>query len=330
LAFSSFSSSFIMAASPRRVVFCVGDRPAETAATWAWACTHVLEPARDRLTLLRAFTGNRAKEGASKVKVEAGGPPPEWAPPLTEESWSAFAQGTRAVELSSPILLPEGAAIADYLASLSQHEAADLVIVGSRGRDSRMARLILGSASAFLVEEGVAPIIVVRPMAAAVAEPATPRIGGLAGTRKVALAVDPKPAVAAALARWAAATVLRPTDAVLLMHGPGSKAVAGDVRAATIAALEALGPWSDANPHAAKPEVVMLADGDVRDALVDKINEEACDIAILGRRSGGSLLRRPVLGSVSSYVLHHAGACGVLVVPNELLEGGVTARDNDF
>ena len=64
---------------------------------------------------------------------------------------------------------------------------------------------------------------------------------------------------------------------------------------------------------AVAPSAELLAEGDVREALMDWVEAHSVDVLIVGSRGLGGVLKRAVLGSVSSYALQHA-ACAVLVV----------------
>ncbi|KAJ3358625.1 hypothetical protein GGF31_004997 [Allomyces arbusculus] len=69
-------------------------------------------------------------------------------------------------------------------------------------------------------------------------------------------------------------------------------------------------------------ELVTLkaADNDVRDVILDYIRDTRASMLILGAHAGGTV-KRAILGSTSSYCLHHA-AVPVIIVKEE---GGVKA-----
>jgi hypothetical protein len=119
-----------------------------------------------------------------------------------------------------------GDALIDWLEHLSPAEVPDIVIAGSRGHDSRLARFFLGSVSSYLVQQGEASLLVVRPSAqtAAMAQPLRQlpppeAIGKM--PRKVAIALDAAADTARAQIRWAVKYVLhryasRPWRAAML------------------------------------------------------------------------------------------------------------------
>ena len=61
------------------------------------------------------------------------------------------------------------------------------------------------------------------------------------------------------------------------------------------------------------PCAALLAEGNVRDELVNWVETNDVDILVVGSRGLGGALKRAVMGSVSSYAVQHA-ACAVLIV----------------
>ena len=105
----------------------------------------------------------------------------------------------------------------------------DLLVVGSRG-EGGVKRALMGSTSSHIVNTVDVPIIVVRLPAFVTEAPpfrlATPSGEELAAPlprpgrrRSIAIAADGSP-VSGVLVRWAAATLLRGSDAVVLLHAP--------------------------------------------------------------------------------------------------------------
>ena len=61
------------------------------------------------------------------------------------------------------------------------------------------------------------------------------------------------------------------------------------------------------------PCAVLLAEGNVRDELVNWVESNDVDVLVVGSRGLGGALKRAVMGSVSSYVVQHA-PCAVFIV----------------
>ena len=143
-----------------------------------------------------------------------------WVPAEAARDWRAY-RSARCVEVNSPLLLPMGDALIDWLAHLSPAEVPDIVVAGSRGHDSRLARFFLGSVSSYLVQQGEASLLVVRPsaqtaaMARPLSQPPPPEERGKA-PRKVAIALDSAADTARAQVRWAVKYVLHRCVAPLL------------------------------------------------------------------------------------------------------------------
>lgn len=193
-----------------------------------------------------------------------------------------------------------GDALIDWLARLSPAEEPDVVIAGSRGHDSRLARFFLGSVTSYLVQQGETNLLVVRSsaQASAMAEPqgrqSLPEEAG-AMPRKVALALDAAADTARSQVRWAIQYVLRSTDEVKVLHAPttaGEVNVKHDNSAFTQAAVilrdavDQLAPFVDASQHRPASVLFSSKEGpDVRDCIVDYVNQNGVDLLILGRRS---------------------------------------------
>ena len=167
----------------------------------------------------------------------------------------------------------------------------------SRGHDSRLQRCFLGSVSSYLVQQGAATTLVVRPpaaeaaMAAPLRAPPPPAERAVAA-RKVAIALDPAADTARAQCRWAIKYFLRSGDEVKLLHGPtksGDMKTAHDSSAYTAAAVvlgaavETIAPFVS---KSVRPTAVLFAGGiDVRDEICDYVNSNGIDVVVVGRRS---------------------------------------------
>ena len=67
------------------------------------------------------------------------------------------------------------------------------------------------------------------------------------------------------------------------------------------------------------PCAVLLAEGNVRDELVNWVESNDVDVLVVGSRGLGGTLKRAVMGSVSSYVVQHA-PCAVFIVSAPMLK----------
>ena len=74
------------------------------------------------------------------------------------------------------------------------------------------------------------------------------------------------------------------------------------------------------------PCAALLAEGNVRDELVNWVEANDVDILVVGSRGLGGALKRAVMGSVSSYAVQHA-ACAVLVVSAPTLKALVRMEE---
>jgi hypothetical protein len=92
---------------------------------------------------------------------------------------------------------------------------------------------------------------------------------------------------------------------------------------AALAALRAVRGELDAPAKAA-----LLAEGDVREAVVEWVEASGADVLLVGSRGLGGALKRAVLGSVSTYAVQHA-ACAVLVVSAPVLKAMARAEQSE-
>ena len=244
--------------------------------------------------------------------------PMPWVPAEAAREWTAY-RSARAVEVNSPLLLPMGDALVDWLAHLGPAEVPDIVIAGSRGHDSRLARFFLGSVSSYLVQQGEASLLVVRPAAqtAAMAEPLRqpppPQERGNA-PRKVAIALDSAADTARAQVRWAIKYALHSNDQVVVLHGPtrsGEMKLKHDSHAYTAAAVvmrgavDTLIPFVDPKHRPAAVVFSSTEGDDVRDLIVEYVNSNAVDLLIIGRRSIESACVLAVFAARVSDTLHN-------------------------
>ncbi|KAI9221188.1 hypothetical protein BC828DRAFT_347459 [Blastocladiella britannica] len=159
---------------------------------------------------------------------------------------------------------------------------------------------------------------------------------GAAPKRTVVIAVDPSEHAANAV-EWARHNFLRPTDRVVLVHvRPYQQIYMGDLAADLLSAVSSLEASARQSSHdlirsyartimsAPGPNddaVVPLAiegfaiRGDARQDIVRKAQELKAAGVVMGSRGLGAV-KRALLGSVSDYVVNHAG-CPVVVVRPE-------------
>lgn len=279
-----------------------------TAATW---------PRGSAFVLVTAFDD----AGAWATKIPGGGWFDETTPstprPDLLDALDAFAAPLRraghVVELRA-----EAGPIGAVLRDSASREAADLIVVGSRGRGV-VASAIGGSVSADLTDHAPCPVLIAR-------RPSVSR---------VLVATDGSPsakAIPEILARWRFLHAL-PTDVVSVAPRP---AAAADFLVTAWAPTPEIGhdPQADelvARHHRYADELAeslreagwnatpVVRVGDAARQIVKAAVELGCDLAITGSRGLGDL-KRLMIGSVAHDVLLHT-PCSVLV-----LRGHVPAR----
>jgi len=232
----------------------------------------------------------------------------------------------------------------------------NIVFCGSGGKGG-LGRFFLGSVSTFLVDEGVAHVLVVRPKAQSLQLDfqLPPPFPGPSDTfftpRKLAILLDPVAAQAAAQVAWVASNLVRNNDSVFLvlavddedkMTSPskldhaftGLLARTGRRTSLETTLLTSMvgtdtASTSDVTMQAAidtiTPKLALgapaptavLLPGRVRDSLLDFVNQAPMDLVVVGRRSLERKLKRKGTGSVCRYVLQHADAA-VLVLSEGL------------
>eukprot|EP00294_Goniomonas_avonlea_P014785 CAMPEP_0114557828 /NCGR_PEP_ID=MMETSP0114-20121206/10043_1 /TAXON_ID=31324 /ORGANISM="Goniomonas sp, Strain m" /LENGTH=151 /DNA_ID=CAMNT_0001743151 /DNA_START=32 /DNA_END=487 /DNA_ORIENTATION=+ len=145
--------------------------------------------------------------------------------------------------------------------------------------------------------------------------------------RKVAIALD-NSKLAKDVFAWALENVVRPGDCLLLLHVEPEQEQALTYLLPEEAELEGSSavefkrhveaefrsvtqPFAKECSERNLPHEVILLQGDPRDALVDACERLEVALLVLGSHGHGTL-RRALLGSVSTYAIHHAH-CPVLV-----------------
>ena len=122
------------------------------------------------------------------------------------------------------------------------------------------------------------------------------------------MALDGRKPDSEIIATWAINNVLSPTDSVLVCSSMSS-IHSGDAAAEISRCAKLL---SDHVKGSCAFEKKLEASEDVRDALCDFCESEHPTLLVMG--SGSSKLRRKILGSVSTYVVHH-GKAPLAIVP---------------
>jgi nucleotide-binding universal stress UspA family protein len=211
-------------------------------------------------------------------------------------------------------------------ALLRRSRGLTVALAGTRGYTG-LRRFLVGSTSSCVVEsEAARSCLVVRrslrhaacgaqqPEEEASADITTPpRDHG----RVVAIAVDGSSA-GMALVLYCRQFLLRATDKVFVVHGRPDTPKTDDELTATDVAIAAVNA-AVAALHQMRDELLvapcaaLLAEGNVRDELVNFVESNDADVLVVGSRGLGNALKRAVMGSVSSYAVQHAG-CAVLVV----------------
>lgn len=279
--------------------------------------TSVIWPRGSSFVLVTAFDD----AGAWATKMPGGGWSDEASRstprPDLQDALDEFAEPLRraghAVELRA-----EAGPVGPLLRDLASREAADLIVVGSRGRGV-VASAIGGSVSADLTDHAPCPVLIVRR----------------SSVSRVLVATDGSPSAQAIpdiLARWQFLRVL-PTEVVSV--APRSAASADFLVTAWAPTPESgFGTTADevvtrhhryADELAerlrgagwnATPSVCL---GDPARQIVEAATELGCDLVVTGSRGLGDL-KRLLSGSVAHDVLLHSH-CSVLV-----LRGHVPAR----
>jgi nucleotide-binding universal stress UspA family protein len=199
---------------------------------------------------------------------------------------------------------------ASAIVALAEHEHADLVIAGSRGRGP-IASMVLGSVAAEIADHAPCPVLVAR----------TERV------QRLLVADDGSLDSSGAVHFIATSPVFQgmPTHVVSVAPGLDGQAPAGASRhapaseayAETVDALRSLhqmiasgtaGRLSDAGV----PARAQLRVGDIAEEIVTAAVESEADLIVLGSH-GRTGLERVLLGSVARNVLYHA-PCSVLIV----------------
>ncbi len=207
----------------------------------------------------------------------------------------------------------------DALLDFVQECKPDLLLVGSRARGPIAQRIFFSSSSYICEYIDTVPVLVVRGSNIAAPEPgAALTLGDESLGRQVALALDGTESCRRLVA-FAARTVLRPKDALFLMHSPY-----GLEASELLAAMSQLENARTDLLAAGFKDVFPMeldADTDSRDALVDMLQAGVppFSFCVMGSRGIRGAVKRLVMGSVSRYVLSHA-PCPVLVVPPAVMQ----------
>jgi nucleotide-binding universal stress UspA family protein len=192
------------------------------------------------------------------------------------------------------------------VALLLRAAAADLVVLGSKGRGG-FAGLLLGSTSLHVAMHASCPVVVLRG----------PCAGAGAASGRIVVGADGSPSSESAL-RFAFTRARRDSRGLTVVRAWGATAVFVDVpgsakwervekeEQATLS--EALVPWRDRYPGVDVLEKSVL--GNAAALLVDE--SAAAELLVVGSRGHGGFAGL-LLGSVSHAALHHAH-CPVAVV----------------
>lgn len=200
------------------------------------------------------------------------------------------------------------------IATLVDEVAADLLIVGPRGR-GRFAAILLGSVTQSLLGVAACPVLVARPPAVppsrvVLAVDGSP--ASAAATRAVSdfpLASDPTITIVTIVATWSS-----PYAELPIVGRPDLLAAEEAAAARSIAASAA-----EALAGAGLNTTVVVRCGDPADGIVRVARECDADLVVVGAL-GQSAIRDRLLGSVAGRVAS-AAPCSVLVAPRPLQKG---------
>lgn len=238
--------------------------------------------------------------------------------PEVDTQISAYYDGELAdvvKHLSGPNRTVEGALLrgrpATVIVDDARALAADLIVVGSRGRGS-IESLVLGSVSGEVVDHAPCPVLVARQ----------------AGLARVIFAADGSPSAATAealLAQWpifeglpirvvSVADVVHPwhTGIAPMMYGQVIEAYAQDLEAAKDEHRRIADESAERLRAAGRDAIAELRDGDAASEIIAAAGASNADLVVLGSR-GRTGLTRLLLGSVARNVLHGSSA-SILVV----------------
>jgi len=249
-----------------------------------WAVAHA-DGRADRITLLHAR--------------HDGGDQPDWL-----EGWAATARASTPTAVATSVACGSASA-----ALLSHSRDADLLVVGTRGRGG-FSRLALGSTSSQCATHALGPTAVIGSRAPS---DATDIAVGFDGSRHSRDALT----WALGFARpGATVTVVGVWDAAPLAVGTDSFFFPEAIGLAHERFEELVGATAGSPP----PGVTVVRDfrqGRARAELGEAAHR--CDLLVVGARGHGTI-GSAILGSVSSWLLHHADA-PIVVVPSDTLAG---------
>ncbi len=252
----------------------VGDDRTDSAAdVWAWVAAQPWSGWR-----VTAITARPREDGSPSDQAAPHAWHPEPARALTEP------------DVPVEHLLAE----ADPRVVLDGYDDADLIVIGPRGH-GLLKRLHLGSTAEWLVSahRPLTPVLIARST-----EP----------VRSVLVCADGSPDALDAVRTLGSLPLLR--DAAVTVMGVDT--AQGDPRAAIIeAAHELRAAGAQEVRTFLVGAVPMTVSFDVRPTILGMIEKTEPDLVVLGTR-GLSGLRRAVMGSTASAVVHHA-RCSVLV-----------------
>jgi nucleotide-binding universal stress UspA family protein len=202
-----------------------------------------------------------------------------------------------------------GTVVCDLPASALLHAEADLLVVGARGRGG-FRGLLVGSVSEQVLHHTTVPTAVVRPGAPHTG-PANRVVVGIDGSESSHRALHW--AVLEAKQRGASLDVVTAWDVPFTGVIPTSAPLPDieEFEAAANALLDRALAHEDLTGIGVRTNRVVEHGGPAR-VLLDHAQD--ADLVVVGSRGNG-LVRRALLGSIATQVVHHA-PCTVVVVPN--------------
>ncbi len=181
----------------------------------------------------------------------------------------------------------------------------DLIVIGAQGH-SAISRVLLGSTSDFVATQAQCSVLAVRPDKAAAAQ----------GPLRIAIAYDGSAPAAAALAEFSETSWGRRCTVHLVHVLPHAsifaQASAEEIDAQRKAGHELVQTAAQSLRTVVDDVTTHVFDGtSIGEVITDFAERTGIDIVILGD-TGRSALRQLFLGSVTRYVLRHAG-CSVWI-----------------
>jgi nucleotide-binding universal stress UspA family protein len=276
---------------------CALERARLIAASHDAACTAVHVVSAGALDELRHLFGDRGALAQEQVLAEA----------RERLARMVGAPAAGVAPLGQRVVIGK---VVDELVAQAGSLAAELVVLGARG-EGFLRHLVLGTTAERVLRKLQRPVLVVRQMP-------------YDGYRRVLVAVDFSPASAGALRL---ASVVAPSAERVLVHvyelpfegklhfaGVDESAIQGYRRRAEREALDRLEAFALDAGLEANAARLLVGRGDPSRVLIERQQEEGCDLIVVGKRGKG-MVEELLLGSVTKHVLAECTTDVLVAVP---------------